>query len=232
MPREAGGENGTLSAALGVLDAPKLVREQAFESLKKAIIAGQLPPGRRLVERELCEALGVSRTSIRETLRRLEAERLIKVEPRKGPTVARITRREAEQIYDIRAYLEGLMIVRFVEAATEDDLRSLRAILGAFEGFAAAAELEKCVEVMVEFYDHIKQVAGLEVVNDIHSQLTARVSYLRATSMRRPDRIRYSLQELDRLVTAIEARDAAAAKRAAVTHVKMASQAALSALED
>src|SRR5690606_38533467 len=115
--------NSTLRAgALGLVATPVLVREQAFDQLRGAIINGQFPPGTRLIERELCEAMGVSRTSIREVLRRLEAERLIEVEPRKGPTVARLTRAQAEEIYDIRTYLEGIVVRRFVERASDEDI--------------------------------------------------------------------------------------------------------------
>ena len=77
---------------LQITEPPTLLRERAFEQLREAIITGHFAPGDRLIERELCKAMGVSRTSIREVLRRLEAERLIKVEPRRGPAVARITR--------------------------------------------------------------------------------------------------------------------------------------------
>ena len=85
--------------ALRITEPPTLVREQAFERLRDAIIGGHFAPGQRLIERELCEAIGISRTSIREVLRRLEAERLVVVEPRRGPTVARVTRKQAEEIY-------------------------------------------------------------------------------------------------------------------------------------
>src|SRR5438067_1583646 len=73
--------------ALRVLAPQTLVRDEAFDRLRDAIITGHFPPGARLVERELCEAMGVSRTSIREVLRRLEAEKLVRVEPRRGPEV-------------------------------------------------------------------------------------------------------------------------------------------------
>jgi GntR family transcriptional regulator, trigonelline degradation regulator len=99
--------------ALRINAHPRRLREEAFERLRDAIIAGHFAPGARLVERELCEAMGVSRTSIREVLRRLEAEQLIVVEPRRGPVVARLTRKQVAEIYEVRAMLEATLLRRF-----------------------------------------------------------------------------------------------------------------------
>ena len=74
-------EDRSTADVLRITEPPTLVREQALERLRAAIITGHFAPGARLVERELCEAMGISRTSIREVLRRLEAEKLVRVEP-------------------------------------------------------------------------------------------------------------------------------------------------------
>src|SRR5271168_3504380 len=85
------------------------VRDQAVDNLKEAIFSGFLQPGQKLVEKDLCEMCGVSRTSIREALRILEGERLIVHLPHKGPRVATPTLAEAHQIYEVRAVLEALL---------------------------------------------------------------------------------------------------------------------------
>lgn len=219
-------------ASLGAVDAPVLVREQAFKRVREAIITGQFPPGTRLIERELCEALGVSRTSIREVLRRLEAEKLIRVEPRKGPTVARVTRAQAQEIYDIRAYLEGVLIRRFVERASEPDIANLDELAHQFFAAASDGDVPRSVGVMVDFYDLISSVVEADVLRDILGQLTARVSYLRATSMSEPGRMANSMEEIAEIVDAIKRRDAKAAERAAVFHVRSAAKTALARLSD
>ena len=84
------------------------LRQQVLEGLRSAIVSGELPPGKRLTERELIEIMDVSRTVIREALRQLEAERLIEVIPNKGPVVRGLTPEEAEDLYRIRAVLYGL----------------------------------------------------------------------------------------------------------------------------
>ena len=88
------------SLRVGPIAAP--VRSQTVGNLRDAILAGRFAPGERLVEAELCRLLGVSRPSIREALRQLEAERLVVITPFKGPAVARIEWPEAEQIYEVR----------------------------------------------------------------------------------------------------------------------------------
>src|ERR1700754_2706411 len=95
--------SGMLADTLETLAPPMLIRERAFEQVRDAIISGRLAPGTRLIERELCEAMGISRASVREVIRRLEAERLVDVSPRRGPTVMLLTPKQASGVYGIRA---------------------------------------------------------------------------------------------------------------------------------
>jgi GntR family transcriptional regulator, trigonelline degradation regulator len=216
---------------LQITEPPTLLREQAFERLRDAIITGHFAPGDRLVERELCEAMGVSRTSIREVLRRLEAERLIEVEPRRGPTVARVSRKQAAEIYEIRAQLEAILVRRFTERASENDIAKLRLI---FEEVAEAAKTRDVVALVAlgaRFHSHMVKVVDHELIGDILTQLTARISFLRVKSMSHPGRIQASVGEMSNMIEAIERRDAKAAARHAVTFVDNACAAALERLD-
>lgn len=224
-------EEPPLSAALKAVQEPELIGQRATDSLRSAIIQGALPPGKRLIERELCEALGVSRTSIREALRRLEVEHLIDVTPRKGPTVARVTIRQAEQIYDLRAHLESDIVERFVTGASDEEIAELRRLFHSFERSARKGDITESVQVMAYFYDYLCTVTDCDVIKGVLSQLTARVSYLRATTMSKPDRIHFSLEELGNLVDLIERRDIPGARAAAEFHVRQAERAALSVLK-
>ena len=104
---------------LRIVENPTLVREHALDKLRSAISRGLYPPGMRLVERELCEALGVSRTSVREALRQLQAENLIEVGKRRNITVAIVSSKDAEDIYLMREMLETLAVQRFVALADQ-----------------------------------------------------------------------------------------------------------------
>src|SRR5262245_5016510 len=117
------------TAAIRKLAAP--LRLQVLDSLREAIIAGRLAPGRRLTERELIEMLGVSRTVVREALRQLESEGLIANIPNKGPVVRELTPDEARDLYAIRSSLEGLAARLFVENADDAKVKELaRALEG------------------------------------------------------------------------------------------------------
>ena len=102
------------------------LRQSVTESIRTAIAVGRLKAGERLPERELCELTGVSRTLVREALRQLESEGLVKVEPNRGPFVARLTRAQAEGIYQVRSELEGLAYQLFAERVSEAQRTALR----------------------------------------------------------------------------------------------------------
>ena len=216
---------------LQITEPPTLLRERAFERLRDAIITGHFVPGDRLVERELCEAMGISRTSIREVLRRLEAERLIEVEPRRGPTVARVSRKQAAEIYEIRAQLEATLVRRFTERATDEDVAKLRLIFKEVVAAAKAEDVIALVGIMARFNAHMVAVVGHELIGEILQQLTARISFLRVKSMSQPGRVKTSLGEISNIIKAVERRDAKAAARHAVTYVNNACAAALERLD-
>lgn len=218
------------SEELRLTKPPQLIREQAFDRLKQAITTGYFAPGARLIERELCEAMGVSRTSIREVLRRLEAERLIKVEPRRGPVVAQVTRDEAEEIYRIRAHLESLLLARFVKRASDQDIDKLGQIIDEM-GRDVGHELLDVVQDKARFYDHIMAVANSEIISEIVRQLIARISFLRATSMSEPGRMNASIKEMQEIVLAAKNRDVHAVVKAAKKHIQNARISALTQIE-
>src|SRR5579859_803497 len=123
------------SMRVGRVAAP--LRDQVLEIVRNAILDFRYKPGQRLIERELIEQIGVSRTTIREVLRELDAEGLVTTIPQKGAIVVVPTAEEAADLYDVRASLEALAARRFVERASDAQVARLR---GAVEGFAQAVE--------------------------------------------------------------------------------------------
>lgn len=217
---------------LRLTEPPTLVREQAFVRLRDAIITGYFSPGDRLIERELCEAMGVSRTSIREVLRRLEAERLVTVEPRKGPTVARVSRKQAVEIYEIRAQMEAMLFQRFAKEATDSEISGLREIYDELPSAAKAKDIGSLIAIMTRLNAYVMTVVDHDVIRDILEQLIARISFLRALSMSQPGRIESSIGEIRKIVEAVEARNAKAAARYATEYVQNAGAAALQRLDE
>jgi DNA-binding GntR family transcriptional regulator len=207
---------------------PRLLREEAFERLRDAIIAGHFAPGARLVERELCEAMGVSRTSIREVLRRLEAEQLIVVEPRRGPVVARLTRKQVAEIYEVRAMLEATLVRRFTQAARDADIAELRGIYDEISRARQAEDVAGIVATTRRFTEHMMKVVGHELIGDILQKLFARIRVL-AISV--PGRLEQSGRELAAVMDAIERRNAELAAESLTRYVRNAGDAALAWLD-
>jgi DNA-binding GntR family transcriptional regulator len=215
--------------ALGRVAAP--LREQACDALRQAIIGLELPPGYRLVERELIERLGVSRTTVREALRELESEGLVTVIPQRGAVVATLSAREAADLYEARVAIEALVVRRFVERAPDPAIADLRAEV---DEFARLAEIEGDIRSMLaakdRFYDVLVRGAGSPPLRQLLGGLQARVRQLRATSLSQDDRPKRAAEELRALVDAVAARDIDAAERLCCAHVRAAASTGLGAL--
>lgn len=209
---------------------PKLVRDAALESIKDAIIHGRLKPGERLVERKLCEATGVGRSSIREVIRQLEADRLVTVTAHRGPAVARLTLDQAREIYELRADLEARLVRGYCAMASDDDLITLENFLPEIEAAGKRHDLHALVGIMQRFNGHMMAISRLEVTSDLLRVLLARISWLRVLSMSEPNRITRSTAEIRAVVDALKQRDLDTAEHAMRTYIANAGAAALDQL--
>jgi DNA-binding GntR family transcriptional regulator len=209
------------------------LRKQVRDILRAEIVSMRFKPGQRLLERELCELTGVSRTVIREALRALEAEGLVSVVPSKGPIVApQIELEEARGLYETRAVLEGLAGRNFVERASLEERKALRVAFGKVERSANAKEADPHVilEGKREFYEILLAGARNSTVTGILSGLRDRISALRAMTVVYPGRAPQSLAEIRAIVDAIEANDPEAAWTACLIHVHSAARIAFKIL--
>jgi len=207
------------------------LRQQVVDNIREAIAVGRLAPGSRLVERDLCEMTGVSRTLIRETLRQLESEGLIEVIPNKGPIVAKITARQAREMFQLRAELEGLACQLFAELATDAQLKALQDAFAKLREAYVSADSIKMLAAKSHFYDCLVDGSGNETLGTMLRQLQARAMVLRATSLSQPGRTAESEREIAELMKAIKKRDGAAARKASITHITKAAQAALQMMQ-
>ena len=207
------------------------LRQQVVDNIREAIAVGRLAPGSRLVERDLCEMTGVSRTLIRETLRQLESEGLIDVIPNKGPIVAKITARQAREMFQLRAELEGLASQLFAELATDAQLKALQDAFAKLREAYVSADSIKMLAAKSHFYDCLVDGSGNETLGTMLRQLQARAMVLRATSLSQPGRTAESEREIAELMKAIKKRDGAAARKASMAHITKAAQAALQMMQ-
>lgn len=195
------------------------LRTKIIAHLRRAIEAGILEPGMRLVEKDLCEQLEVSRTSLREALRELQAEGVLTYVSNRGLTVATVTRREAENIYRIRQVLEPLLVQQFIENAGATDIQMLKASSRKLKAAYKSGDFADITAAKRDFYDRICIGADNAIAFDILNRLTLRTSQLRRKSVARPERQEQSIQEIDALVRAIETGDIDAARSLAERHV-------------
>lgn len=207
------------------------LRHQVVENIREAIAVGKLAAGNRLVERDLCEMTGVSRTLIREALRQLETEGLVDVIPNKGPIVARISPRQAREVFQLRAELEGLASQLFAELATDAQMKALQDAFARLRDAYASRDAVAMLAAKSRFYDCLVDGSGNETLGGVLRQLHARAMVLRATSLSQPGRTAESEREIAELMKAIRKRDGAAARKASIAHITKAAQAALNMLQ-
>ncbi len=197
-----------------------------MEKLRAAILAGVFKPGERLIEVDLCEMLGVSRPSVREALRSLEAERLVSIIPNRGPQIPILSWENASEIYRVRMLLEGEVAALAAEHATPADYKTLAAALNAFAKAAKQDDPDGRLSSTGTFYDEMIRLSGNSIIDETLRGLYARITFLRSRSMSLPGRAEKSHAEMKAILNAIETGDSEAARAAAIEHVRQAHAAA------
>ena len=194
-------------------DLPTL-RDLTTGKLREAIMAQRFKPGQHLIERDLCEQTGVSRSSVREALRHLEAEGLVERRGNRGLFVASITADEARQIYEVRAAIEPEMARLFAARATDDDLAMLQASLAGMERAIRNRVIADYVRALDAFFDTLIGGTRNEIAVRIVRTLRARISYLRGITTGRAEaaRQRETLQLMKEIADCARRRDGKAIK--------------------
>ncbi len=195
------------------------LRDVVFNTLRQAILRGELKPGERLMEIQLANKLGVSRTPVREALHKLEQEGLVLMIPRKGAEVADITEKSLRDVMDVRKALEELAVKRACEKITTEEMEELEA---AGEEFKAALESRDVVEIAeadVSFHDVIYKAADnqklVSLLNNLSEQMYRyRVEYLKDEKV-----FPRLIKEHDKIVDLIARRDKEKAAEAMCEHI-------------
>ena len=198
---------------------PATLRDIVQERMREAIIEGVFEPGQRLVERPLCDQLGVSRTVVRETIRYLEAEGLVEIQPGHGPIVARMSWEDARQIYDIRRMLETAAAAQCAERMTPalaDRLQQALTRLHQQFDTATQAELFRATS---GFYGVIFEGAGHSIAWEVVQRLNGRISRLRKMTLSTRDRAQSGPSHMQAICDAIASGDAQAARDAVNRHL-------------
>jgi hypothetical protein len=207
------------------------LRVQTENQLRSAITSGVLLPGQKLIERDLCEKLGVSRPSLREALRRLEAEKLIVNIHHRGPMVATVSVEEARELYAVRRLLEGHAAAECARHANTEQIRELKQAVDELSLAISHQSHPDILKAKQHFYAALLNGCGNTLMAEILEGLLSRISLLRSTSLLLDSRLPTSLREIKAILNAISKHDAVSAQRLAETHVSHAELAALAILQ-
>lgn len=213
-----------------LVDRHKTLTQKVGEGLRNAILSGRLEPGQRLIERNLCEMTGVSRTAVREALRALETEGLVINVPNRGPMVVSISVQEAKEIYDVREILETRAVELFMKKMNDDDLAELGEAMTKMDRACKARDFELMNAEKEKFYAIIIETCGNRLIRRVLSQVHGQIAVLRNMTMAQEDRPPIAFAEVREIYDAIVARNAKGAKRACRRHVENAAQVAIDSL--
>ena len=193
------------------------MRELVYEQLHNAIINGVFKPGDRLVERELANIVGVSKTPVREATRQLEQEGLVQIVPYKGIIVTELSFTQVKEVYDLRSLLDGFASYLAAKKATEEEIESLHDIATHFTKAVQEKNLEESFRLDVKFHDLISDASEHEFLKRLQSIVRAQSSLARGLSM--PFHSDKTLEEHQAILEGIKNRNPELAREAAKKHV-------------
>ncbi|MEI9406406.1 GntR family transcriptional regulator [Mesorhizobium argentiipisi] len=202
----------------------KTLRTLALERMREAIMDFHFQPGERLVERPLCDQLGVSRSVVREVLRQLEAEGLVQMIPGHGPAVAKPDLGRTDEIYELRALLEGIAARACAMSATNAQLALLDSALANLVEAWASGKPAEVMRATTKFYEVLFEAADKRVAWEIVIGLNVRINQLRSMTILSANRRGPAIAEMTEIMDAVRSRKPDEAEAAARRHVESAWQ--------
>ncbi|TYQ14811.1 UNVERIFIED_CONTAM: DNA-binding GntR family transcriptional regulator [Acetivibrio alkalicellulosi] len=210
----------------------KPLREVIFNTLREAIIAGELKPGERLMEVKLADKMGVSRTPVREAIRKLELEGLVEMIPRKGAHVAELSVKNIMDVLEVRASLDGLATSLAADRISSEGIKDLEQVLMQFVSYAEKDNLQGTIKKDVEFHDLIYGASGNDKLIDITSKLREQVHRFRVIYLKDYSSHKDLIEEHKFIYLAISKRDRELAKEYAQKHINKQAEIIINALKN
>ena len=196
------------------------LRDVVFNTLRDAILTGKLEPGERLMENQLAEKLGVSRTPIHETLRMLEIENLVELTPRKGAQVLEMSKKDVIDILEVREVLEGLGTQLACQKMTPEALQELKKTQLELEKATQEGNVEKMANSDEHFHDIIFLSTENEKLIQIFNNLRIQLYRYRMAHVKLESGMKNIIAQHHRLLEAIEEKDAKAGEALAKEHIQ------------
>lgn len=195
------------------------LRDVVFNTLRQAILRGELQPGERLLEIHLANKLGVSRTPIREAIRKLELEGLVLMIPRKGAVVAEITEKSLRDVLEVRRALEELAVKLACEKIQDEEIEELKAAAKAFEKALGTGDVTVYAEADVKFHDIIYRTTDNQRLIQLLYNLREQMYRYRVEYLKREEVHETLLEEHQHIIEMIEKRDEERAVEAVCKHI-------------
>jgi DNA-binding GntR family transcriptional regulator len=205
---------GGLSAA----DSGAGPTQRIVDSVTTAIVERRLMPGTKLVEQQIADIFGVSRTLVRQALNQLSRDRLVTLEPARGAFVAKPSVQEARQVFEVRAMLEAAMVRQLCAVVTDAQIAELRAHVRAEAQAVARTDVSGRTRLLADFHVVLARMLGNQVLAELLEDLLTRSSLI-ALMYQSSHSAEHSQEEHVAIVDALEKRDARAAVRLLESHL-------------
>ena len=213
----------------GRTDRPKLtidfnstkpLGEVVYVALREAIIKNQFKSGERLMETELADEMMVSRTPVREAVRKLQSEGYVAMLPRKGTYVLSLSIQDVNDVFEIRSALESMAAAQAAERAPDEEIAEIRKFIEGEEVLYDSTDLARTIESDIQFHSMVYRASKNHKVENLINDLRVQTQRLSSSTLSRPGRLRFALEEHRQILSAIEARNPQAARDASIAHVE------------
>lgn len=202
------------------LENYKPLRDIVYDYMKNAIIAGEFKPGERLMEVQLAEKLGVSRTPIREAIRKLELDGLVVMVPRKGAYVSDLSTKDLLNVFEIRECLEGLAASLAADRITDSELENLKNMLEEFHRGVLENDIVKMIKYDAEFHNCIFNASRNDKLVQIMNNLEEYIHRFRVKYINNSTKSKKLYQEHKKIYESIESRSSLSAQKWAEKHIQ------------
>lgn len=195
------------------------LRDVVFETLRQAIITGEIEPGEKLLEVHIAKTLGVSRTPVREAIHSLELEGLAEINPRHGACVTKITEKSMKEVLEVRRALDTLTTELACERITEKQIMELERACTAFENAVAKGDSRDIAATDVAFHNIIIEATGNEKLKGLLKNISEQMYRYRYTYIKDDSQHEQLIMEHRIICDSLKRRDKESAVKAAQTHI-------------
>ncbi|MGP1441970.1 MAG: GntR family transcriptional regulator [Anaerovoracaceae bacterium] len=197
----------------------KPLRELVYEELRMLIMTGQIKPGVRMMEIDLADSMGVSRTPVREAIRQLEKDNLVTIEPRKGAYVSDISPYDLNEMLVVREPLEGLAIQLAADRMSTDDVDVIRGVNFDYEEALQSGDTEKLIQLDTQFHSLITKGSGNPYLIELCQQVQERVLRFRYVYFKSIKRAEDIIEEHNAILEMLQKRDGKGARKCMESHI-------------